>query len=152
MLRINHDGSAQLIGENSALERKMCRHAQRSHAATLSCVSVLGCFFSSCCCCATLHLRTFSNLLDLFLTSASSLFCLLFDLLFSPLCPVLVCNMLTLAQVDSSQFNGFLGSCLGEIKVFFKAAIKMTLTLWKHLVCNPKEQSGFYYVAHHNSQ
>lgn len=28
-----------------------------------------------------------------------------------------------------------------EITVFFKAVIKMALTLWKRLVCSPKEQS-----------
>lgn len=48
------------------------------------------------------------------------------------------------ADVDSSQLNGFLGSCLLEITVSFKALIKMALTLWKRLVCSPKEQPGFY--------
>lgn len=92
-------------------------------------------FFSSCCCCATLHLRTFKHLLDLFLTSD-----LLFDLLFF-FRAALVCNVPTLAQVDSSQFIGFLGSCLVEITVFFKAVIKMAWTPWKRLACSPKEQS-----------
>lgn len=96
----------QLIGENSALERQICRRAQRSRSTTLSCFCFVF-FLLMLLLCNSPSTHFQSPARGTFLTSASMLFCLLFDLLFSPLCPVLLCNMLTLAQLTQVNSMDF---------------------------------------------
>lgn len=118
MRRVNRGGSAQLM-ENSALGRQVCSVATHEPFSLV--------FPSSFCRCATLHLCTLSHLPDLFLTSASLLFCLPFDLFFCPFASFFF-HMLTLAQGKSGP-SALPGSCLAEITVFFKSVTKKTLTL-----------------------